>query len=80
MDYQAVGAGVVSLILGGIAAWQSTKANRNAAKANTQTKATGNGFAKHVTDDLAELKAQVKTTNSLLVQHLADHAGHDLDK
>ena len=80
MDYQAIGAGVVSVVMGAFTAWQATKANKNATKANNQTKATGNGFAKHVTDDLSELKAQVKTTNALLVQHLADHAGHDLEK
>jgi hypothetical protein len=64
--------------LGSIAAlvwtgWHSRKSNR-------QTKATGNGFAKHVLDDLKVIKGELKEQRVLLTEHLADHAGSDLRK
>ena len=49
-----------------------------ARKAAKQTVSTGNGFAKHVMDDLAEIKDELKNTNKKLDHHIQAHADADI--
>lgn len=70
---QQVGELVTLLILGGYTAWKAHKADK-------QTKATGNGFAKHVRDSLARIEKKADSTHDLMVEHLSDHAGADLSR
>lgn len=62
-----IGAGAAVLVT----AW-------NAYRSNRQTKKTGNGFAKHVTDSLGRIEKKADATHDLMIEHLADHAGSDL--
>lgn len=70
---QQVGGIALLLGIGAYNSWQS----RQAAK---QTKATGNGFAKHVRESLARIERKSDATHDLMVEHLADHAGSDLSR
>ena len=70
-DVKTVGEIVVLGVIGGYGAWKA----RRAAK---QTVSTGNGFAKHVMDDLAEIKAELKNTNRKLDHHIQAHADADV--
>lgn len=65
----AIGAGLAALYAG----WKSHRADK-------QTRATGNGFAKHTTERLERIEALTHETHALMVEHLADHAGSDLTR
>lgn len=68
-DWTNVGLAVAAIFAG----WQSFRANR-------QTKATGNGFAKHVKESLRRIESKADATHELMVEHLSDHAGSDLSR
>jgi len=70
---QQVGELITLLALGGYTAWKAHKADK-------QTKATGNGFARHVRDSLERIEKKADATNALMVEHLSDHAGSDLSR
>lgn len=59
-DWTNVGLALAAAFAG----WQSFRANR-------QTKATGNGFAKHVKDSLRRIEDKID-------RHIEDHAESDL--
>lgn len=74
LDYTTVGAGLAAVFTG----WQSYRANK-------QTKATGNGFAKHTAESLAELKELaidskrgLERVEGKIDRHIEDHAESDL--
>lgn len=76
-----VGAGVAFIFT----SWQAYRANRNAHRANQQTKATGNGFAKHTAESLARLeqfalegKEADRRIEGKIDRHIEDHAEADL--
>lgn len=76
---------VVSTPLGEVATQIGTGAaflftSWQAYRANKQTKNTGNGFAKSVTDSLHRIESKGDETHKLMIDHLADHAGSDLSK
>lgn len=71
MDYQTLGLVAGNLTLVGWGAFQAHKANK-------QTKATGNGFARHVKDDLAEIKQGLGRVEGKIDRHIEDHAEADL--
>lgn len=58
--------------------WQAWQGKRQAMKANQQTKATGNGFARHTTESLQELLAGQARVEGKIDRHLEDHAASDL--
>ena len=68
---QQLGELITLLVLGGYTAWKAHKADK-------QTKATGNGFAKHVRESLDRIERKADKTHDLMVEHLADHSGSDL--
>jgi hypothetical protein len=70
-DIKTVAEVVVLATIGGYGAWKARKAEK-------QTVSTGNGFAKHVMDDLAEIKDELKNTNKKLDHHIQAHADADI--
>jgi hypothetical protein len=84
--WQALGTIVVLLIVGGYNAWRTIKAERVARKAVHLSTPTGNGFAQDVLDHLDSIEKKVDAvkdkadnTHTLMVDHLAAHAHHDLN-
>jgi hypothetical protein len=66
-DWRALGEIVGLVGLGLYTAWKARKAEKYA-------KPTGNGFAKHVMDDLAEIKVELKEQRHQLQHHIQAHA------
>lgn len=58
----------------------SRRTDKKVSRAIELSEPTGNGFAEHVLDELKVIKTDVRETKTLLVQHLADHAAHDLTR
>ena len=83
--WQTFGTIVVLLIVGGYNAWRTIRAERVARKAVHLSTPTGNGFADEVRTALASIETKVDdvstkaaATHTLMVDHLAAHAHHDL--
>lgn len=83
--WQTLGTIVVLLIVGGYNAWRTIRAERVARKAVHLSTPTGNGFADDVLDRLSSIETKVDdvgtkaaATHTLMVDHLAAHAHHDL--
>lgn len=73
-NWQAIG-GAAGIVL--VAIWariDAYKTKKAAKKAAELSAPTGNGFAKKVTDSLADLKKQGNRTEQLLIDHIAAHA------
>lgn len=71
MNDPTIWAAVGSALAAAYSGWNSRRANK-------QTKSTGNGFAAHVKEDLAEIKAGIVRVEDKIDHHLQDHAGADL--
>lgn len=71
--WQSLGELAVFVGVGGYAAWKA----RNADK---QTKSTGNGFAKDVTNGLDRIEKKIDRTEQKIDRHLEAHADAGLDR
>ncbi len=83
--WQTFGTIVVLLVVGGYNAWRTIRAERAARTAVHLSTPTGNGFAQDVLDHLGSIERKVDAvkekadaTQTLMVNHLAAHAHHDL--
>lgn len=78
--WQTLGTIVALLVVGAYNAWRTIRAERAARKAVDLSRPTGNGFAQEVRDSLARIEGKADATNQLVINHLAAHAHHDLNR
>lgn len=68
---------IASVIAAGLSAFALVRAARIEHGVKTtvdQTRATGNGFAADVKDDLGEIKCHLRSLDQKIDQHILDHA------
>lgn len=79
-SWQSLGAILLLLGIGAYNGWQARKAAKKSTAAAEQTTAVSNGFAAKVTSELDAIKRELGYQRRLMIQHLAQHAGSDLNQ